>query len=83
VLAKLYAFPTPEELYLKFAKFVDISDLLFYKNIAPKTKKNLVFEKILSFSNLAPCPLKKSLLPPCCGVEKTLEALLETIVNKC
>jgi hypothetical protein len=59
VLAKLAAFHTPEELYLKFAKFVDISDLLFYKNIAPKTKKKLVFEKVLPFSNLAPCPPPK------------------------
>ncbi len=48
MLAKLYAFPTPEELYLKFAKFVDIwnlSDLLFYKNIAPKKKKFFGFWK--------------------------------------
>ncbi len=83
MLAKLAAFPTPEELYLKFVDIWNLSDLLFHKNIAPKTKKILVFEKILPFSNLAPCPSKKSLLPQCCGLEKTLDALLETIVNKC
>jgi hypothetical protein len=65
VLGKLYAFSTPEKLYVKFAIFVDIwnlSDLLFYKNIAHKQKfKKFVFWKNVAISNLAPCPPQKNL----------------------